>query len=83
MLWLYQRVFFGRASADVTHHMYDMNAREWACMVPLIVMMVWMGCFTQSFMPPITTATSGILEKTRTTLELHVQIPKLEARNAR
>jgi NADH-quinone oxidoreductase subunit M len=85
MLWLYQRVFFGRANADLKHHMYDLNLREWACIVPLIAMMVWMGCFTQSFMPPISTATSGILEKTKTTLELHVQrIPlKLEARNAR
>jgi NADH-quinone oxidoreductase subunit M len=72
MLWLYQRVFFGKASDDLKHPMYDLNAREWACIVPLIVMMVWMGCFTQTFMPPITAATAGILEETRTTVELHV-----------
>jgi len=73
MLWLYQRVFFGKATDDLKHHMHDLNLREWACIVPLIVMMVWMGCFTQSFMPPISTATAGILDKTRTTLELHVR----------
>jgi NADH-quinone oxidoreductase subunit M len=88
MLWLYQRVFFGRASADLQHHMYDLNLREWACIVPLIVMMVWMGCFTQSFMPSITTSTAGILEKTRTNLEIHVRRTPparsvLEARVAR
>ncbi len=73
MLWLYQRVFFGKATPDLKHHMYDLNAREWACIVPLIVMMVWMGCFTQSFMPPITAATTSILEKTNSTVELHVK----------
>jgi NADH-quinone oxidoreductase subunit M len=88
MLWLYQRVFFGRASADLQHHMYDLNLREWACIVPLIVMMVWMGCFTQSFIPSITTSTAGILEKTRTNLEIHVRRTPpahsiLEARVAR
>ena len=49
MLWLYQRVFFGEAGEEVTHHMLDLNAREWAAMIPLIVMMVWMGVYTQSF----------------------------------
>jgi len=73
MLWLYQRVFFGRATEDLKHHMPDLNMREWACMIPLIAMMVWMGCFSQSFMPPITTATSGILAQTATMTEIHVR----------
>ena len=34
--------------------MPDFNAREWACMIPLIVMMVWMGIYTQTFLPPVT-----------------------------
>jgi NADH-quinone oxidoreductase subunit M len=53
MLWLYQRVFFGKASEDLSHHMPDLNLREYAIIVPLIVLMVWMGTFTQSFLPPI------------------------------
>jgi len=76
MLWLYQRVFFGRATDDLKHHMPDLNAREWACILPLIVMMVWMGCFSQSFMPPITTSTSGILAQTAAMTEMHVRTLK-------
>ena len=30
MLWLYQRTFYGKASESVSHHMPDLNAREWA-----------------------------------------------------
>ena len=31
--------------------MPDLNLREYAIIVPLIVLMVWMGTFTQSFIP--------------------------------
>ncbi len=65
MLWLYQRAFYGKASEGVTHHMYDLTAREWAAIVPLIALMVWMGTFTQSFMPPISSQNARILEQTQ------------------
>ncbi len=51
MLWMYQRVFFGELSDEVKHHMPDFNLREWACVIPLVVMMVWMGIYTQTFLP--------------------------------
>jgi NADH-quinone oxidoreductase subunit M len=62
MLWMYQRVFYGRASEDLTHHMPDLNGREWAAMIPLLVLMLWMGSFTQTFMPPISAQNRQILE---------------------
>jgi NADH-quinone oxidoreductase subunit M len=88
MLWLYQRTFYGKASESVTHHVYDLTPREWAAILPLIALMVWMGTFTQSFMPPISAQNARILEKTRTNLEIHVRrMPPahsvLEARVAR
>ena len=46
MLWMYQRVFFGEVGEKVRHHMPDFSAREWACMIPLVLMMVWMGVYT-------------------------------------
>jgi NADH-quinone oxidoreductase subunit M len=61
MLWLYQRVFFGKASEDLSHHMFDLVPREHLAMIPLIVLMVWMGSFSQSFIPPISVTNAGIL----------------------
>ena len=52
MLWMYQRVFYGEAGEEVRHHMFDLNFREWAVIVPLVAMMVWMGVYSQSFLPP-------------------------------
>ncbi len=53
MLWLVQRVFYGETPGEVKHHVFDMTGREWAAMIPLLILMVWMGVGTQSFLPPI------------------------------
>ncbi len=61
MLWLYQRAFLGKADEELAHHMYDLKAREYFAIVPLIVLMVWMGTFTQSFLQPISATNARIL----------------------
>jgi NADH-quinone oxidoreductase subunit M len=71
MLWLYQRAFFGKASEDLTHHMPDLSAREYAIIVPLIVLMVWMGTYTQSFIPPISASNAVLLGPIDAQREIH------------
>jgi NADH-quinone oxidoreductase subunit M len=70
MLWMYQRVFYGVTAAAVKSHMPDLGLREWAAIVPLIVMMVWMGVYSQSFLPPVSKATARVLEQT------HINVPE-------
>ena len=65
LLWLYQRVFFGRASESVSHHMFDLVPREWAAILPLLAMMVWMGVYTQTFLQPISAQNTHILDQTK------------------
>ncbi|HEY1758965.1 MAG TPA: NADH-quinone oxidoreductase subunit M [Bryobacteraceae bacterium] len=65
MLWLYQRAFYGKASESVSHHMPDLTGREWAAIIPLVILMVWMGTFTQTFLPSITAQNAMILEQSR------------------
>jgi NADH-quinone oxidoreductase subunit M len=65
MLWLYQRTFYGKASESLTHHMPDLNGREWAAILPLLLLMIWMGTYTQSFMPPISAQNTRILEQSQ------------------
>lgn len=62
MLWLVQRVFYGPTPEPVRHHVTDMNPREWALVLPLIVMMVWMGVGPQSFLPAISAQNRQVLE---------------------
>jgi NADH-quinone oxidoreductase subunit M len=71
MLWMYQRVFFGETSEGVKHHVPELNGREWACVVPLVVMMVWMGVFTQTFLAPVSASTETILKESKMNAVLH------------
>ncbi|MBV9769572.1 MAG: NADH-quinone oxidoreductase subunit M [Bryobacterales bacterium] len=73
LLWLYQRVFFGKTSEDLAHHMPDLNLREFAIIVPLIVLMVWMGTYTQSFLPPISASNAVLLGPLDARREIHVK----------
>ncbi|MGA8026355.1 MAG: NADH-quinone oxidoreductase subunit M [Bryobacteraceae bacterium] len=73
MLWMYQRTFWGKTS-DRTSSMSDLKFREWAPVLPLIALMVWLGSYTQSFMPPITSATSHLLEQTSMNNEYRVKV---------
>jgi len=76
MLWLYQRVFYGDTREDVRLHMPDMNLREWAAVVPLIVMMVWMGVYSQSFLPPVTKSNSRVLDQAQVNVPFRVAVPQ-------
>jgi NADH-quinone oxidoreductase subunit M len=69
LLWLYQRVFLGDPAEAVASHFTDLTAREFAALVPLLVMMLWMGVYSQSFLPRISAATTRALGP----LELRVE----------
>jgi NADH-quinone oxidoreductase subunit M len=75
MLWLYQRTFFGKASESLSHHMPDLSTREWAAILPLVILMVWMGSFAQSFLPSISVQNTAILEQTKKLRVERVAIP--------
>jgi NADH-quinone oxidoreductase subunit M len=73
MLWLYQRLFFGPASDDLAQHMPDLNLREYVIIVPLILLMLWMGTFTQSFIPPISASNAVLLGPIDARRDVHVR----------
>jgi NADH-quinone oxidoreductase subunit M len=61
MLWLYQRVFFGAVVESVAERMPDLSAREYAIILPLIVLMVWFGVSTSGMLGPISAANGALL----------------------
>ncbi len=53
MLWMFKRVFFGPKGElvkDEHHPLHDLNAREIIVLVPLVVMVLWMGLFPGNFL---------------------------------
>jgi NADH-quinone oxidoreductase subunit M len=71
MLWMYQRVFQGESRFTIA----DLNGRELACVVPLIILMVWMGTYTQTFLPAVSNTTRQILDQGNANVPLRVGLP--------
>jgi NADH-quinone oxidoreductase subunit M len=84
MLWMYQRVFYGGVNPEVRSHVFDLKPREWAAVIPLIAMMVWMGVYPQSFLPPVSKVTARVLDQAQVNVPFRVQSSSpREAANAR
>lgn len=73
MLWLYQRVFYGETPEPVSSHVQDLTAREWASVLPLIALMVWMGVYSQGFLPAISRANARVLDQTKSNVSFQVK----------
>ncbi len=54
----------------------DLRASELAPVAVLIALMVWLGTYTQSFMPPITSATGHLLDLTSISNQYRVDLHK-------
>jgi NADH-quinone oxidoreductase subunit M len=52
MLYLYARVVFGDQKNPDAAAMKDIDAREWAMMVPLAALVLWMGVYPETFTAP-------------------------------
>ena len=50
MLWLYQRVMFGPVTNKANNKLIDLNAREIGILVPLVLLMFWIGVRPVDFM---------------------------------
>ncbi|ABD26725.1 NADH dehydrogenase subunit M [Novosphingobium aromaticivorans DSM 12444] len=53
MLYLYRRVAYGEQKNADAAAMPDLDKREWAMMVPLAAVVLWMGVYPESFIAPM------------------------------
>jgi NADH-quinone oxidoreductase subunit M len=50
LLWMVQRVFFGKVTNDKNKTLADLSWREIGLMIPLLILMVYMGVFPKPFL---------------------------------
>jgi NADH-quinone oxidoreductase subunit M len=50
LLWLYQRVFWGKLTHEENQKLQDLNARELATLVPLVALCFWIGVYPKPFL---------------------------------
>jgi NADH-quinone oxidoreductase subunit M len=53
MLWLYWRICFGEARTPEAAAMPDLSIREWWCLAPIALAVLWMGVYPESFIRPM------------------------------
>ncbi len=49
LLWMYQRVVFGEVTREENRRLTDLSPREWAVLVPVLLLIVWIGVYPSAF----------------------------------
>ena len=50
LLWMYQRIMFGEITDEENRQLSDLTPREWAVLVPvLVVFIIWIGVYPLTF----------------------------------
>ncbi|MGH9968511.1 MAG: complex I subunit 4 family protein [Pyrinomonadaceae bacterium] len=65
MLWLYQRMFFGTIDNPKNEKLSDLNTREWAYMLPLVIMSLWIGVYPKPFLEYIQHPVNAVVRQIR------------------
>ena len=63
MLWLYQRMFFGEITNEKNKLLPDLSIREWAYMLPLVVMSLWIGMYPAPFIRYIEKPVNSVVKQ--------------------
>jgi NADH-quinone oxidoreductase subunit M len=53
MLWMFQRVMFGEVTNPKNVGLKDLNAREIAVLLPILLFVVWIGVYPNTFLAPM------------------------------
>ena len=63
LLWLYQRVMFGPVTHAINEKLPDLNLREYATLVPLVVLAFWIGIYPKPFFAYLDKPVQKIVEQ--------------------
>ncbi len=66
MLWMFQRVMFGEVTNEKNLRLPDMNAREVAYMLPLLVFVFWIGVYPQTFLRKMDASVAALVTQVET-----------------
>ncbi len=63
MLWMYQRVFLGKITGEANRQLADLNLREMAVLMPLVLLALWMGVQSSQFLRPMDASIQKVVDR--------------------
>jgi len=63
LLWMFRRVMFGELDKDENKKLTDLNGREIGLMLPLIILMFWLGFYATPFLKQINVSSDKVVEQ--------------------
>jgi len=64
-LWLYQRMFFGTIDNPKNSNLPDLSGREWAYMIPLMIMSLWIGVYPKPFLAYLEKPVNAVVKQVK------------------
>ena len=83
LLWLVQRVFFGPITHEENKNVPEMTWNEIAAMVPLLILMVWIGVYPRTFLEPMRPSVARLLTIVKSDAAAKVLVAEEHARGTR
>lgn len=77
-LWLYQRMFFGTIDNPKNETLSDLSGREWAYMIPLMILALWIGVYPKPFLAYIEQPVNSVVKQVRPDYGVEPGTPKIE-----
>ena len=62
LLWMLYRMFFGKVQHPENKHLPDLNGREIALLLPVVLLMLWIGLAPKPFLETSESATRELIE---------------------
>jgi NADH-quinone oxidoreductase subunit M len=63
MLWMFQRVMFGKLTNPANENLKDLSAREIVIMLPLLLFVFWIGVYPNTFFEKMNPAIEQLLNQ--------------------
>ena len=80
LLWLYQRVMFGKIDKPENEKLKDLSPRELATLVPIVVLCIWIGVYPRPFLEPLRVPVQNIVERLEPTRNAELPTPAEQVR---